>query len=268
MVCFDVRLKMKTISIAILTLLGPVILGWSQDDFRVPKRDEAFLKATQLATCFHGHKTLKDVPIVYGRPTPEAFEKVRAGDLILGGSFVRERPHWVVCDTCRLRYEDNRKAWFETKEQCTEKTARKILTDMASDFPVRFGDQEPKEIRCGRWLGDKQIAGAFIALWTDANEKDIVVGLNHWAPNTVRIEAPKPDGSGRALKEFNWNIGGIDFELRLLRVFERDESHVHLEWRRNKKAAEQDGAEQPATAPESKPEGNSKPQLESKGRSQ
>ena len=32
--------------------------------------------------------------------------------------------------------------------------------------------------------------------------------------------------------------------------------------------AEQDGADQPATAPESKPEGDSKPQPESEGRSQ
>ena len=35
-----------------------------------------------------------------------------------------------------------------------------------------------------------------------------------------------------------------------------------------KQEAEQDGADQPATAPESKPKGNSKPQLESEGRSQ
>jgi len=36
----------------------------------------------------------------------------------------------------------------------------------------------------------------------------------------------------------------------------------------DKKPAEQDGTEQPATAPESKPESDSKPQPESKGRSQ
>lgn len=38
--------------------------------------------------------------------------------------------------------------------------------------------------------------------------------------------------------------------------------------RQRKQQAELDGAEQPATAPESKPEGNEKPQLDSEGRSQ
>lgn len=48
----------------------------------------------------------------------------------------------------------------------------------------------------------------------------------------------------------------------------KDHCRFHMRLSRNKKPSEQDGADQPATAPESKPEGNSKPQPESEGRSQ
>ena len=52
------------------------------------------------------------------------------------------------------------------------------------------------------------------------------------------------------------------------RIFPDVKKMVSSFQKRDYKTVEQDGADQPATAPKSKPKGGSKPQLESEGRSQ
>ena len=79
---------------------------------------------------------------------------------------------------------------------------------------------------------------------------------------TVRGEGRNKDG-GR------WALGLIDADIgrKLLKkvaaIYGLPDSHTL-----DQTKGEQDGAEQPATAPESKPEGEKKPKTESEGRSQ
>lgn len=208
--------------------------------------------AAQLGTCVNGHKTLRDVPILYGYPTRSSKERAQNGEIILGGCNEGERKHWVICSRCELRYDDKFAAWRKNYGYCRAEKARKLLSAAIRNYPLGIhGDLDPS-IHVIRWLDKDGVEGEAVDYETKAAVSDIVAEYSRWLPRSIKFSAPTPDASGRPLNEWKWQADGMEFELRFLRVLAEQESCMHLEWHRQK-SAEQPGAGQPATKPADKP---------------
>ena len=207
-------------------------------------------KSVNLAQCVNGHKTLKDVQIIYGYRAGNSSgvdEKVEHGVAILGGC-MPARDHWVFCRTCGLRFDDKFDCWRDDR-WCSIDELRVLRSPVLQGFPIADAD-EAQRIEYFRWYGSEALQGEQISFWTTGEEKVIVAALTQWAPDTVKIVTPEPQSGDRTLKLWKWIADGKSFELNYLKVFgAKLESHLTVEWHR---VAEQDDGGQPATRPGSK----------------
>ena len=53
----------------------------------------------------------KLIEIVYGMPSPEAFEKVEKGELYLGGCIIEDNQPKYHCNKCNKRFYENLKEY-------------------------------------------------------------------------------------------------------------------------------------------------------------
>ena len=116
--------------------------------------------------------------------------------------------------------------------------------------------------------------------WVQAR-KDVRLSRSHYGPSYHKGLSVIRDAKSRTYVDYYWTMGGslwapsrqypFNFSDVLVR-FDVSRSQFRLIYYQpgyaGKHTSEQDGADQPATAPESKPEGNEKPKPESEGRSQ
>jgi len=94
-------------------------------------------------------------------------------------------------------------------------------------------------------------------------EQRIRSDVSSWAPHFDKLMIVESDCSLRSIEEIR-----ADRERKLQATIQGCENIFRYIESARKKLAEQGGAEQPATAPDSKSEGSEKPKPESEGRSQ
>ena len=201
--------------------------------------------AADLGHCANGHKTLKDVPIVYGHvgglmSSPEVAAQVKRGEVIPGGCIAGPRDHWVVCTTCRLRYDDEYSAWIEDHSPrpfepqgernppCNSKTVRKVISKHLQTFPLEFGGEKPYLISCSRLIADDGLVGEAIDLWMKGKDQKIVPTLEGWLSKKAG-DTSKPDESYPKTKIWEWATNEGAFRLSVRGLGEED-VWVVVEW--------------------------------------
>ena len=195
-------------------------------------------------------------PVEEAQPTPKAFDPERwpldrsVDNWIALKLFELEKPE-------RLRFQLRENLWFSIVDLDSYVNARetdKRFQDIAKKQLVataKYFGENPKELRKPE---DLKLAQRIETEVKAAQQRAETANAR------AMIEAELHDG-------FEPLFQGLDklFSDFLTQVYARDLMTQAIVDRIN---AEQDGAEQPATAPESKPEGKEKPKPESEGRSQ
>ena len=211
-------------------------------------------KAVELIECIRGHKTLRDVPIIYGRLGDEAAEiaeKAKSGDVIMGGCFGGSREHWVVCETCGLRFDDEHAAWLDAyprdelapvskrNPQCSLETIRLVLSKELNHFTLELADAKPMFLSCSRWYDSTGIVGERILVQTTLRKTEILVKFEAWlryidAPESLDLEILDKD-----FRTLEWKLKGKSFAAKQ-NASGKDGFFVEIEWHKEKAEAQQD----------------------------
>jgi hypothetical protein len=244
-----------------------------EEEVRDPLDPSPNKTAAELVRCANGHKTLTDIPIVYGhigglRSDPETAAKAERGEIILGGDILGTRNYWIVCRTCGLHYEDDYAAWQEdhprgvfigdggTDTPCTPELVKRILSAPLNGFPTDFDNCERTDLACSRWLNDTGVVGDAVYILLRGEDDQVISELEKWLSNKGEI-AEDRTRFGPRYRVWKWKSGDRDWSL-FLRPMEPAECSVEVVWHK-RNTANPDGADHPATAPESKPEENQNP---------
>ena len=258
--------KIMKVIIPVLFLVAGMIRA--DDTKRDPFGPPPEKTAEELAKCVRGHKTLRDVPIVYGliggqTGSSDTAKKAKNGDVILGGCFHGPRTHWVVCSTCGLRFDDEYLAWMdahprdslaqESKKnpKCTLETIRRVLSKELQRFTLEVAGADPSFLSCSRWHDSSGIVGEKVLVDAEVNNSKVLATLEACLRTMGAPEHPIVNPSDATDRTWKWTIGGKSYVATLIASGE-DESFMSLEWHPETTAAEQDGGGQPATRSESK----------------
>ena len=168
-------------------------------------------KAAELVTCANGHKTIRDVPVIYGRPDEEMAEKARKGEIVLGGCNVGEAATRVVCATCRLEYDDRYSAWSEPPHWGNADKKTMPTPERIPNFPQVIGSVLPKEVVLLRWLNRDGLQGEALWFLTTAKASAVVKALSEWAPPAQKAEITK--AVGLASGEVLWTKSGVNYRI-------------------------------------------------------
>jgi len=209
-------------------------------------------KAAELALCANGHKALKDIPVVYGHvgglmSSPEVAAKAKRGEILFGGCLLGGRDHWVVCQTCGLRYDDEYAAWLETypprtvspdgKDNvlCSLDTFQRILSNEILGIALKVAGDNPSLLSCSRWHEASEIVGEQAFVISKAKDSAVVQQLNSWFREKGGPKQPTVDRAEADGRTWIWESKDKVFVVNLSSS-EPNGSSVSAEWHRNKKA--------------------------------
>jgi len=208
-------------------------------------------KAAELIQCANKHKTLRDVPIVYGhvgglRSNPETAAKVDRGEIILGGCIVGGRDHLVVCATCGLSYDDSYEAWQESfpsessapenkmNPPCTAATIQQKLSKELKDITLDVAGSKSSFPSYSRWINASGIVGEQVLVLTETRTQEVQTKLEEWVR---KMGAPRNADTGvsdTTKGRWEWMAGGKSFDVSLS-ASENEGSYIRLEWHTVKK---------------------------------
>ncbi len=220
--------------------------------------------AAELIQCANGHKTLRDVPVVYGhvggfKSDPKIAAKAERGEIVFGGCIVGGQDHLVVCRTCGLSYEDYHEAWAETfpsdpyapdgrkNPSCTAGTLREKFSKELRDLALDVVGAEPSFPMCERWLDANGIVGELVGISTGARSTEILTKLEAWMRNRGAPKNSDVDTSDPVKRRWEWTYGGKSFVVDL-DATDKGRSEIRLEWhikKREAAAAPSDGDKPP-----------------------
>lgn len=216
------RASLLKIVISILCLMtGTIRAGEAERDPFGPPPEKT---AAELVECIRGHKTIIDVPIVYGliggqTGSSETEDKAKNGDVILGGCIVGSRKHWVVCTTCGLRYDDEYNAWVdsypryelapesERNPQCTIETIRLVLSKELQHITLDLAGTKPSFLSCSRWYDPSGIVGERVLVETMLKKTEFLIKFEAWLRS---IGAPEK----LALDPLKTEFGTLEWKLK------------------------------------------------------
>lgn len=181
------------VTVSLLTFLVAVACAQERDPFSGPSKK----KAVELTQCAKGHKALKDIPVIYGHvgrlmSTPEIRTKAEHGEILFGGCLSGDREHWVVCETCGLRYDDDHDAWLEShpphpmsphgknNPPCSLDTFKSTLSDGILEIALKLVSDKPSHLSCSRWLNLNEFVGEQAEVISKEKESLLVQQLHTW----------------------------------------------------------------------------------------
>jgi len=214
-------------------------------------------KAVELARCSKSHRTLKDVPILYGHvggvmSSPGIAEKVNRGDVFLGGCILGGRDHWVVCTTCEMRFDDEYAAWVDSyprdemapeskrNPKCTPDTVRLVLSKDLQQITLGLAGEMPSFLSCARWYGSGVVVGERVLLKATRSKAEFLANFTEWlrhigAPENLDLGVLNQD-----FRELEWKSKGKAFAVSRSGL-DKDEYFVDIAWHAVKKEeSEQD----------------------------
>ena len=238
------------IAAPLLFLVMGAICAQQRNPFAVPLEK----KAAELTQCANGHKTLKDIPVVYGHvgglmSSPELAAKAERGEILFGGCVMGGRDHWVACETCGLLYDDEYDAWLEAhpprpmspegknNPPCSLEIFQRTLSNEILGIALKVAGDKPSFLSCSRWHEVSGIVGEQAFAISKAKDSVVVQQLNSWlrekdGPKQPTADRPEADG-----RTWEWESKDKVFVVNLSSSGP-NESSIRVEWHR-KKAAQQ-----------------------------
>jgi hypothetical protein len=215
----------------------------------------AMKTAAELIQCANGHKTLREVPVVYGhvgglKSDPVIAAKAERGNIVFGGCIVGGRDHLVVCKTCGLSYDDFYAAWEESipsdpyapdskkNPPCTAETIRQKFSKELMDVTLDVAGVDSSFPYCTRWLDASGTVGEQIQISTEARTTEVQKKLEAWMHKRGALENPIFDHSDSVKRNWKWTNGGKSFEVNIDATV-KGGTEVRLEWHNEKRNAEQ-----------------------------
>jgi hypothetical protein len=235
----------------------------------------AMKTAAELIQCANGHKTLRNVPVVYGhvgglKNDPVIAAKAERGDIVFGGCMAGGQDHLVVCKTCRLSYVDFYEAWEESfppdpyapdskkNPPCMAETIRQKFSKELMDVTLDVAGADSSFPSCTRWLDASGTVGEQIQISTEARTTEFQTKLETWMRKRGATENPIIDHSDSGKRRWEWTNGGKSFEVNIDATV-KGGSEVRLEWHNEKRngrreqAAPSDGHKSSGRVPSDRP---------------
>lgn len=223
----------------------------------------AMKTAAELIQCVNGHKTLRDVPVVYGhvgglKSDPVIAAKAQRGEIVFGGCVAVGQDHLVICKTCGLSYADFHAAWEETfppdpyspdsnkNPSCTAETIRQKFSKELNEIAIDVAGARSSFRSCTRWLDASGIVGEQVWILTEAKTTEVQTKLETWMANRGAPKNPAFDNPDRVNRRWEWTNGGKSFVVDMA-ASDKGGSDIRFEWRIEKREAAPSDGDKPSS---------------------